>query len=387
MTAFSTEERHLLDESVNVYFRRNYGPRRAVELSRADESEGFGRKEWSDYADLGWLSLMLPESFGGSGAGLTEAAILFAAAGRYLVQEPLLQTLVLGAGAVAQFGTPEQLAMLTAVGEGRHLMTFLHAEPDSGYARNHVTTIAQLSGKGFSLTGEKTYTVSAHSSDTLIVSARIGEATGPVGLFIVPSDLPNMRIQAAPALDGRGGAAIRFAGVELGAESLLGNDTVDRLSHIDRLLDRGTLAVCADALGAMVAATEITTDYLNTRKQFGQHLSGFQVLRHRVADMRVFCEEVRVVVHAALTAVDNNAPDANRAIWRAKVHTARAARFIGGQGIQLHGGMGMTDEMPIGHYYKRLAMCEAMFGDAEWHLDRLANATDMAAHSNTGVEG
>ncbi|MZR30648.1 acyl-CoA dehydrogenase family protein [Sneathiella litorea] len=385
MSAFSTEERQLLDDSFNEYFRDNYGATHAVALARSGDPDGFGRKEWSDYADLGWLGLTLPEAAGGSEGGLTEAGIFFAAAGRYLAQEPLVQTLVLGAGSITRLGTPEQQKQLKEIAEGKLLVGFLHAELASGYDRSHVTTIAQPIEGGFRLTGEKAFAVGAHSADILIVSARIGDAAGPVGLFLVPADTDNMQFTVAPAIDGRRGAAVRFEDAELGKDALLGNNTEDRTLEIDTLLDHGTLAVCADALGAMVAATEITTEYLNTREQFGRKLADFQVLQHRVADMKVFCEEARVVIHAALTAVDEGAPDANLAIWRAKVQTARAARFIGGQGIQLHGGMGMTDEMPIGHYYKRLTMCEAMFGDAEWHLDRLASMTNMSVNGSAAT--
>jgi alkylation response protein AidB-like acyl-CoA dehydrogenase len=379
MSAFSVEERRLLNDSFNEYFRDNYGATRAVELARSGEPDGFGRKEWSDYADLGWLGLTIPEASGGSDGGLTEAGIFFAAAGRYLAQEPLIQTLVLGAGAISRLGTPEQQSLLQKIAEGKHLVGFMHAEPASGYDRLHVTTVAQPTEDGFLITGEKSFSLGAHSADTLIVSARIGSGEGPVGLLLVPGDAENMELVPAPALDGRHGAAAHFDSVAVGNASLLGNDRADRTTDIDSLLDHGTLAVCADALGAMVAATEITTEYLNTREQFNKKLSEFQVLQHRIADMKVYCEEARVVIHAALSAVDENDPDAKLAIWRAKVQTARAGRFIGGQGIQLHGGMGMTDEMPVGHYYKRLTMCEAMFGDAEWHLDRLAAMTNMSA--------
>ena len=144
---------------------------------------------------------------------------------------------------------------------------------------------------------------------------------------------------------------------------------------IDRLIDRGAIAVCAEACGAMAAVTQATVDYLKTRQQFGQPLSKFQVLQHRLVDMSVSGEEARAVVHAALQALDDNAPGAHSAqCGRAKVQTARSARFVGGQAIQLHGGMGMTDELAIGHYYKRLTLCETLFGDGEWYLKQIGAA-------------
>ena len=148
---------------------------------------------------------------------------------------------------------------------------------------------------------------------------------------------------------------------------------------IDRLIDRGAIAVCAEACGAMAAVTQATVEYLKTRQQFGQPLSKFQVLQHRLVDMSVSGEEARAVVHAALQALDDNAPGAQRAVWAAKVQTARSARFVGGQAIQLHGGMGMTDELAIGHYYKRLTLCETLFGDGEWYLKQIGAAAAASA--------
>ncbi|MGM0584399.1 MAG: acyl-CoA dehydrogenase family protein [Pseudomonadota bacterium] len=376
MPAFSSEERQLLHDSIDEYFSDRYGAGHAVTLARGDGPDGFGREEWADYARLGWLGLMLPEAAGGSAGGLTEAGILFAAAGRHLAQEPLLPTLVLGAGAVERMGTPEQQELLSEIAQGRRLVAFLQAEPESGFARDHVAAVARREGEGYVLSGAKAFALGAHAADTLVVSARIGDGQGPVGLFLVPGNAPGLELNPAPALDGRRGAAARLDEVRLEAGALLGATQEDRLAEIDRLLDRAALAVCAEAAGAMAAAAALTTDYIKGRQQFGRSLSDFQVLQHRVVDMHLACEETRVAVHAALRAVDEDAPDAARAVWRAKAQTAQAARFVGGQGIQLHGGMGMTDEMPIGHYYKRLAMCEAMFGDAEWHLARLAEPAE-----------
>jgi alkylation response protein AidB-like acyl-CoA dehydrogenase len=164
---------------------------------------------------------------------------------------------------------------------------------------------------------------------------------------------------------------VTLSNVEIPATSRLENAGIDAGPMFERLLDRGAIGVCAEAVGAMAAVTGQTTEYLKSREQFGQPLSKFQVLQHRLVDMSVTVEEARAVVHAALEAIDDDQPDAQRMVWKAKVQTAKASRFVGGQAIQLHGGMGMTDELAIGHYYKRLAMCETMFGDAQWYLKRL----------------
>jgi alkylation response protein AidB-like acyl-CoA dehydrogenase len=258
-------------------------------------------------------------------------------------------------------------------------MAFCHAEPGAGYARDYLRAVARVDGSDFLIDGEKTFALGAHAADTLIVSARMGSDKGPVRLFLVPRAARGVRLNVAPALDGRLGATVSLSGAKVAADAKLGDGDEDMLGAIDRLIDRGAIAVCAEACGAMAAVTQATVEYLKTRQQFGQPLSKFQVLQHRLVDMSVSGEEARAIVHAALQALDDNAPDAQRAVWAAKVQTARSARFVGGQAIQLHGGMGMTDELAIGHYYKRLTLCETLFGDGEWYLKQIGSAAAASA--------
>ena len=239
--------------------------------------------------------------------------------------------------------------------------------------------MARADGSGFLIDGEKTFALGAHAADTLVVSARMGSDKGPVCLFLVPRTASGVRLNVAPALDGRLGATVSLTGAKVAADAKLGDGDEDMLGAIDRLIDRGAIAVCAEACGAMAAVTQATVEYLKTRQQFGQPLSKFQVLQHRLVDMSVSGEEARAIVHAALQALDDNAPGAQRAVWAAKVQTARSARFVGSQAIQLHGGMGMTDELAIGHYYKRLTLCETLFGDGEWYLKRIGAAAAASA--------
>jgi alkylation response protein AidB-like acyl-CoA dehydrogenase len=372
MPAFSSEERQLLDDSLRDLLADRYTFEHQLKLARTDEADGFGRAEWSTYAEMGWLGIALPDSAGGSGGGATELGIVMAAAGRFLLLEPFLGTLVLGAAAIERAGTPAQQTLLAEIVAGTRLLAFCHSEPDAGFARDYVRTIARRDGAGYVLDGEKTHVIAAHAVDTLVVSARLGSASGPLALFLVPRTADGVRISAAPALDGRRGGAVALTGVRVPADAKLGSGDADQTGLIGEILDRGAIAVCAEAVGAMAAVTQITVDYLKTRQQFGQLLSKFQVLQHRLVDMSVTTEEARAIVHAALQAIDDGNLDARRAIWRAKVKTAQCARFVGGQAIQLHGGMGMTDELVVGHYYKRLAMCETLLGDAEWYLKQLA---------------
>ncbi|MGE0852557.1 MAG: acyl-CoA dehydrogenase family protein [Hyphomicrobiaceae bacterium] len=375
MPSLSSEERQLLHDSLNEFLAENYGFERWRKLARGPEMEGFGRAEWAKYAELGWLGVALPEQAGGAGGGMTELGIVMAGAGRHLVLEPLLGTIVLGAGAIELAGTPEQREkLLPQIAGGKHLMAFCHAEPGAGYARNWVRTVARKAGSGFVMDGEKSFAIGAHAADTLVVSARIGSDQGPVGLFLVPRTAEGVRLNVAPALDGRLGATVGLVGAKIASGARLGDRDEDMLGVIDRLSDRGAIAVCAEACGAMAAVTHATVEYLKTRQQFGQPLSKFQVLQHRLVDMSVSGEEARAVVHAALQALDDGTSGAQRTVWAAKAQTARAARFVGSQAIQLHGGMGMTDELAIGHYYKRLTLCETLFGDGEWYLQRIGAA-------------
>jgi alkylation response protein AidB-like acyl-CoA dehydrogenase len=380
MPSFSAEERQLLHDSLNDFLAKNYSFERWKKLARGPEIEGFGRAEWAKYAELGWLGVALPESVGGAGGGMTELGIVMAGAGRHIVLEPLLGTIVLGAGAIELVGTPaERERLLPRIAAGKELLAFCHTEPSAGYARDYVQAVARADGSSFLIDGEKTFALGAHAADTLVISARMGWQKGPVCLFLVPRTANGVRLNVAPALDGRLGATVSLAGAKVAADAKLGDSDEDRLGVIDRLLDRGAIAVCAEACGAMASVTEATVEYLKTRQQFGQPLSKFQVLQHRLVDMNVAGEEARAIVHAALQALDDDAPDAQRAVWTAKVQTARSARFVGGQSIQLHGGMGMTDELPIGHYYKRLTLCETLFGDGEWYLKRIGAAAAASA--------
>ena len=372
MPAFSSEERSLLDDSLRDLLTDKYPYEHFKKVMRAEDGPGFSREDWATYAEMGWLGIALPESAGGSGGGATELGIVMAAAGRFLLLEPLLGTVVLGAGAIERAGTPEQQALLGDIAAGKLTLAFCHAEPDAGFARDYVRTVAKRDGDGYVLNGSKTHAISAHAVDTLVVSARLGSETGPIALFLVPRETKGVHISPAPALDGRRGGAVALTDVRIPANAKLGADDRDIAGVISDVLDRGAIALCAEAVGAMAAVTQITVDYLKTRQQFGQLLSKFQVLQHRLVDMSVSTEEARALVHAALQAIDDNDPNARRAIWQAKVKTAQCARFVGGQGVQLHGGMGMTDELVVGHYYKRLAMCETLLGDAEWYLKQLA---------------
>lgn len=362
----SAEERELFDRSIADVVAR--GPDFAARISAARAAGAAGSGNWGEYAALGWLGIAMAEADGGAGGGQTELGILMAAAGRHLLDEPLLANLALAASAIALAGNAAQRALLGEIADGSHLMAFCHADEDSGWDRAHLSTTAQADGGGHVLTGRKTFVPGAHLARTIVVSAR--RPDGTAALFLVPADGPGVSVNASMGIDGRWGGAVALDGVVIGAQAVLG--VGDQAATIDRVVDRGVAAVSAEACGAMAAVNEMTVAYLKERRQFGRPLSDFQVLQHRLVDMNIAAEEARAVTHAALAALDSDDGQAQRLVWQAKVQVARAAGFVGSQGIQLHGGMGMTDDLAIGHYYKRLTVCQKMFGDAAWYLERLA---------------
>ncbi len=374
MPSFAADDRQMLHDSLTELLADKYAFEHWKKLARGPGSEGFGRAEWKQFAEMGWLGIAIPEAQGGAGGGMTELGIVMAAAGRHIVLEPLLATVVLGAGAIEKAGNADQQKLLSDVAAGNLLLAFCHSEPGGGYARDYVNTVARKGSGGYVLDGEKAFALHANVADKLVVSARIGSGSGPVALFLVPRTAAGVTLNQAPAFDGRPGATVKLAGVAVPATDKLGDGETDQMAIIDDVIDRGVIASCAEAVGAMASVTDQTVEYLKTRQQFGQPLSKFQVLQHRLVDMSVSTEEARAIVHAALQALDDNAANAKKLVWMAKVKTAQCARFVGGQGIQLHGGMGMTDELSIGHYYKRLTMCETMFGDGEWYLRKVGAA-------------
>ncbi|WP_374664619.1 acyl-CoA dehydrogenase family protein [Ramlibacter sp.] len=331
---------------------------------------------WSQFAALGWLAAALPAEHGGLGGGTSDAAALADCFGGALVLEPFVSTVVVGAGLIQAAGSAAQQAeWLPQVGEGRLRIAFAQAEAQSRFELHDVQTRAERSASGWKLTGQKTSVWDAPDADWLIVLARTAggrfDADG-LGLFVVPRAAAGVTLQRFPMIDKRPGAHVRFDAAP--ALAVLG-DAGGALPHVQRVVAKALAVLANEACGAMAAAITQTTAYLQQRKQFGQPLAAFQVLRHRVVDMQVQLECSRsLALHAALTA-DGDAATADRAATAAKVQIGRAGRWIGHQAIQLHGGMGMTDELAIGHVMKRLLMLDAFLGNADHHQQRLARLT------------
>lgn len=364
MSAFTPEDRSLLADSINRFVDDAYGPERRTAILKSDE--GFGRAEWATYAELGWLGIAIAEEHGGSGGGLAELAVLMRAAGRGLLMEPLLPTLVQAAAALAAGGSAEQRALwLPAIAEGRAIIAF--AQDDA--AQEGAPVIAVESGDGYQLSGQRGFVLYGAVANRVMVKA---DLAGRTALFLVAPDAAGVTMAHARSIDDRPVSDLSLDKVQVAASDRLpGAD--DAL--LERLNQMAALAVCAEAVGAMEAANRLTLDYLKTRVQFGTTIGGFQVPQHRMVDMTLAAQEAAAITWAAIGAASINAPETHVLTAAAKARSAAAARLIGEQSIQLHGGIGMTEEYVIGHYYRRLMLLETLFGGAGVHLDRLGGWT------------
>jgi pimeloyl-CoA dehydrogenase small subunit len=367
-----SDEQTQLRDLLQRFVQKDYGfdARRAILRSDSGWSAGV----WQQFAELGVLALTLPEDHGGLGGTAVDTLVVMETFGRGLVVEPYLSTVVLGAGLIADGGSAAQRAeLLPAVAAGELRLALAHFESGARYALTQVETRARKSGKGYTLDGHKTVVLHGAAADMLIVSARTrgkaGDAAG-LSLFLVPRDAPGIKIHSYPTHDGHRAAEIRLDGVQVPAGALIGKAGTG-LPLVERALERGIAALCAEAVGAMTRLIEMTLDYIKQRKQFGVPIGSFQVLQHRMADMLIHAEQARSMAY--LAAVKLHADDADerrRVIAAAKMLVGEAARFVGQQAVQLHGGIGVMDELAVSHYFKRLTLINASLGDADHHLGR-----------------
>lgn len=376
-----TEEQRLLDETVRRLVKDEYDiPKRKAYMAAP---EGFSRKLWQRYAELGLLGLPFAESEGGFGGSAVETMIVMESFGRGLVLEPFLAGIVLGGGLVSLAGSAAQKkAILPELAAGKRLIAFAHGERQSRYRLGDVETTAKKDGSSWVLSGAKGVVLNGDSADTLVVSARTAgqsrEEKG-IGLFLVDAKAKGVAIRGYPTVDGLRAAEITLEAVRVGADAVLGRPG-EAYPVIERVVDRAIAALCAEAVGIMETLNAATLDYLKTRKQFGVPIGSFQALQHRMADMVIAQEQAKsMAVLAALSADLEDRSERRRVVSAAKVQIGRSGRFVGQQSIQLHGGIGMTDEYVAGHYFKRLTMIDQSFGDADHHLDRFAELTLPAA--------
>ncbi len=376
-----SEEQRLLDETVRRLVKDEYDL--AKRKTYRAEPDGFSRKLWARYAEIGLLGLPFAESEGGFGGSAVETMIVMESFGRGLVVEPYLATVVLGGGLVALAGSAAQKrAILPEVGAGKLLLAFAHGERQARYALSDVETRAQRDGAAYVLSGQKGIVLHGDSADRLVVSARTGGSSrdrNGISLFLVDRKAKGVGLRGYPTVDGLRAAEVTLDKVRVEADQVLG--AVDQAYPvIEHTVDRAIAALAAEAVGIMEVLNQTTLEYLKTRKQFGVPIGSFQVLQHRMADMVIEHEQTKsLAILAALSADSRDARERRRVISAAKVQVGKSGRFVGQQAIQLHGGIGMTDEYAAGHYFKRLTMIDQSFGDEDHHLDRFAEVTLPAA--------
>ena len=368
------DEQRLLQESVGRFLAVEY----PLEKRRAyiKQPDGFSRDNWRKLAELGLLGLPLPEDAGGVGGSNVDVMVVMEQFGRGLVVEPYLASIVLSGALLKGLATGSQRGLLSKLADGSLLMAFAHGERQARYTLHDVETTAQKSGEGFLLNGQKSVVLHGDSADRLIVSARTSggarDAKG-ISLFIVDRGAKGLAVRGSPTIDGLRSAEVTLADVKVGADAVLG--PLDRaLPAIERSVDVAIAALCAEAVGAMAVLIETTLDYLKTRQQFGAPIGRNQALQHRMVDVQIAYEQAKsMACFAAMMADSDDDAARRRAISAAKVQIGRAGKFIGQQAVQLHGGIAMTDEYKVGHYFKRLTMIGAQFGDVDYHLGRFAS--------------
>jgi pimeloyl-CoA dehydrogenase small subunit len=371
-----SEEQRLLKDSVDGLLNDAYEFEQRKKFMK--EKGGWSQAIWSKLAEQGLLGLPFSEADGGFGAGAVETMIVMEALGKAMVLEPYLATVVI-AGGFLRHGASEaqKVAHIPSIIDGAKTFAFAQLEKNSRYDLNDVSTSAKKKGDGWTIDGEKFVVINGENADTLIVTARTASAQrdkAGIGVFLVPGDAKGVVRKGYPTQDGLHAADISFTGVEVDGSAAIG-DPDNALPLIERVVDEARTAICAEAVGAMDESLKTTVEYLKTRKQFGVPIGSFQTLQHRAADMFVAVEQARSMSMFATMAADfDDARQRATAVAAAKVQIGKSMKFVGQQAIQLHGGIGMTMEAKIGHYFKRLTMIENTFGDTEYHLRRVTES-------------
>ncbi len=371
---YSDEQQQLAD-SVRKYLGNAYDfeNRKAILHS----ASGFSEPVWAAFAEMGLTAIALPEDDGGFGGGAVDLMAVMEACGEALVVEPLLDVVGLASRLVARAGSAAQrAALLPGVIHGTMRLAFASTEAGGRYGLAPALTTARAAADGWVLDGDKRVVVGAASAQRLIVSARTSGAAGEtlgVSLFIVDPQAAGVSLNPSRTVDGMRVADVRLAGVVLGADALLG-PLGGAMPHIEEATDFATALLCADAIGAMKSANDATLDYMKQRKQFGVPIASFQVLQHRMVEMVIATEQARSMAILAATTVDagGDAATRARAVSAAKIKIADAARQVSQESVQLHGGMGMTEELKVSHTFRRLTMIAQRFGDVDHHLERYA---------------
>jgi alkylation response protein AidB-like acyl-CoA dehydrogenase len=371
-----SEDQELLAKTAADFVAQNSPVARVRALRDANDPDLFSRTLWKQMAELGWVGIPFPESLGGAGMGLAELAVVLEELGRKLAPEPFLSTVLL-AGQVLQLAGSEaqQKRWLEPAVRGEAFLALAQQERGSRFDLHRVATRAEARGNGHRLSGEKIAVLDGGAADAIVVVARTAGAQDDrrgISLFLVPSGTPGMSVERQSRVDSRGAAIVRLDGCELGADALIGA-LGEGLPALEAAVDRATVGLSAEMLGSMSEAFARTLDYLKHRIQFGVPIGSFQALKHRAAELFIQIELCRSSVMAAARGVDAGSPGAASLVSLAKSRCSDAAILVANEAIQMHGGIGMTDEHEIGFYLKRARVAELTLGDGAWHRARWAS--------------
>ena len=367
-----SEEQTLLQDSIQKFIQNDYSFERRQAI--VQEEAGFSRDNWRAFAELGWFGVPFSEADGGFGGTAIESMIMCEQFGKGLVVEPFLATVVLAGGVLKIAGNAAQKQQyLAGVIDGSLQGALAFAEPQGRFNLADLTTTATQSDSGYVLNGYKAVVLNGPAADFLVVSARTSGAqrdADGVSLFIVPADAPGISRRDYPTVDAFSASELTFSDVALDADALLG-ELGNGLPVIEQVVDEGILAVGSEAVGCMEVLYKDTVEYCKTREQFGQPIGKFQVLQHRMVDMFMEHEQAKSLMFMAAMRMDEGyGEQAKKAVSAFKVQVGKSGRFVGQNAIQQHGGMGMTEELNIGHYFKRLTMIDTLFGNVDFHLKR-----------------
>ena len=364
-----SEEQQLLHESIVRYIEREYAfeKRRAAILE--DDAE-FSKRHWQQYAELGWLAAFVDESEGGLGGTPTDIVLVMEQVGHGLLLEPFLASLVLAGGAIRRAcAIRQKTELLSPIISGESLAAWVHND-DNASPTPQVSV--ETTQDGYALNGHVRLATGGHDADILVVTAKT--KAGVSGIYLVPTSLSGVMREATSTVDNLPCANIRFDNVQLDSASELTQGT-EAADIIERVLSDAVLAVSAEAVGCMDSLCNMTIEYTKTREQFGTAIANFQALQHRMADMFIACEKSKSLLFVAAEKLTQNYDPATRRVLSAlKAQVAQAGRLVAHSAVQLHGGMGMTDELAVSHYFKRLAVIEQSFGSLDWHLGLMGSA-------------
>ena len=369
-----SEEQKMIQQSVERFVQENYDLPKRVELSSQDP--GYSKDYWNSMAELGWLGLPFNEEDGGFGGNQIDTLVIMEQFGKGLVLEPFLANIVLGGGAI-QMGGSEELKneMLSSLIEGSKQLALAYAEQQSRFDLEDVATSARQEGDKYIINGQKSMVLNAESADHIVVVTRTnGGQVDEEGitLFLVDSDSKGLERNNFPTVDGLRASEITFENVEVNSDRMIGE--IDKgFSILRTITNNAILALCAEAVGAMEVLYKDTVEYTQQREQFDHPLSDFQVLQHRMVDMFMEYEQCKSLLFRATMETIQDPDMAQRTIHALKHLIGKSGIFVGENAVQLHGGMGVTEELRVGHFFKRLLVIDSQFGNADFHLDKFTN--------------